>query len=97
MRTMQVIIIKNISLRGNYEGISFISCSAAFCTREDERESINTHHFHHMWEVREHNGPVWKYSGETFESILGILKRLHCPGTRNTPKQIMENHWIHEM
>ncbi len=65
-----------------------------FCTRDNERCTINIHTFYHYAHAREKMGPLWKSSAEPFESAYSILKRLYCPGTRNVCKQVMENFYM---
>ena len=83
-------------LDGNRSGNNLVPVTKAFCHFGQQRDTINIHHFHHLWKSRERNGPLWQTSAEPFESLFGALKRQHKPGTRNTPKQVMDNHLIHE-
>lgn len=53
--------------------------------------SYNGHNFLHMPESVKHNGPMWLFSAERFEDYYGLTKHYYCPGTENTPKQIMQN------
>ena len=49
------------------------------------------HLFYHLWEFRRRTGPLWMTSAEAFESYYAVVRRCYTCGTRNIPKQILEN------
>jgi hypothetical protein len=65
-----------------------------FCTKTRENPTINIHTFSHLLESRRRNGPLWQTSAEDFESMYAVMRRCYEAGTRNTPKQILENYYL---
>ncbi len=72
-----------------------------FCQEKDEKKkikahnaTINCHVFSHLLESRRRTGPLQETSTEDFESLYAVLSRCYVAGTRNTPKQCFENHYI---
>ncbi len=72
-----------------------------FCQEKDEKKktkarnaTINCHVFSHLLESRRRSGPLQETSTEDFESLYAVLGRCYVAGTRNTPKQCFENHYI---
>ena len=72
----------------------YLLFESGFCTRDKERCTINIHTFYHYHHARDSLGPLWKTSAEPFESAYSILRRLYRCGTRNTPKQTLENFYL---
>ncbi len=70
---------------------------AGFCAKVKQKVSINVHTFLHLLESRKRSGPLWKTSAEDFESLYAILRRGYWAGTRNTPKQILENYYLRDL
>ena len=65
-----------------------------FCVASNHRVVPNAHAFFHLLESRRRTGPLPDTSAEPFESLYAILRRCFRAGTRNTPKQIVENFYI---
>ena len=65
-----------------------------FCASSNHRVVPNAHAFFHLLESRRRSGPLASTSAEPFEGIYAILRRCFTAGTRNTPKQILENFYI---
>ena len=65
-----------------------------FCNNIKEKVVPNAHTFHHLLESRRRCGPLPTTSAEPFEAIYSILRRCYRAGTRNTPKQILQNFYI---
>ncbi len=72
----------------------YLLFESGFCTRDNERCTINIHTFYHYAHAREKMGPLWKTSAEPFESAYSVLRRLFRCGTRNTCKQVLENYYM---
>ncbi len=72
----------------------YLLFESGFCTRDNERCTINIHTFYHYAHARERMGPLWKTSAEPFESAYSVLRRLFRCGTRNTCKQVLENYYL---
>ncbi len=68
-----------------------------FCIKTKEKVTINVHSFLHLLQVRKKSGPLWKNSAEDFESLFAITRRGYWAGTRNVPKQILENYFLRDM
>lgn len=62
------------------------------------RCTTNVHAFYHLHEVRERTQqPLHEASTEDFESQYAIVRRSFHGGTRNTPKQVLENMYMRLM
>ena len=62
---------------------------------KDHRSTINVHMFSHLHEIRKRTGvPLWVTSAEDFESVYAVMRRCYWSGTKNTPKQILENYYL---
>ncbi len=72
----------------------YLLFESGYCTRDNERATINIHTFYHLHHAREKMGPLWKSSAEPFESAYSILRRLFRSGTRNNGKQVLENFYL---
>ena len=56
---------------------------------------FNVHLFFHLWQARKQTGvPLWRTSAEPFEAMYAVARRCYFSGTRNVPKQIMENCYL---
>ena len=64
-----------------------------FCN-DNKKATPNVHAFWHLLESRRRCGPLWSTSAEPFESLYAVLQRCYKAGTRNTPKQVMENFYM---
>ena len=80
----------------------YLYLKEGFCCEKNEKKkkkarnaTINVHCFAvHMLESRRRSGPLQQTSTEAFESLYGVLQRCYTAGTRNTPKQCFENHYM---
>jgi hypothetical protein len=68
-----------------------------FCELARQNPTINVHVFSHLYDIRKKTGPLYQYSAEPFESLYAVMRRSYCPGTRNVPKQAMENVYLRIM
>ncbi len=74
---------------------------AGFCKVKTDKEkpmrpTINIHVFQHLLESRRRTGPLQGTSTETFEALYSVLRRCYKAGTKNTPKQAFENHYMRQ-
>ena len=60
------------------------------------RPTINVHVFQHLLESRRRTGPLQRTSTESFEALYSVLRRCYRAGTKNTPKQAFENHYMRQ-
>jgi len=68
-----------------------------FCDKPNRREIPfpNLHVFYHAYLSRKKSGRPWhETSTEAFEAKFANIPRFCKPGTRNIPKQILENSYV---
>ena len=65
-----------------------------FCDGGKMQATPNVHTFWHLLESRRRSGPLWSTSAEPFESLYSVLQRCYKAGTKNTPKQVIENFYL---
>ena len=57
--------------------------------------TANVHSFSHLGRMREETGvPLWVTSAEMFEAHYSVVRRSYHAGTRNVPKQVLENGFL---
>ena len=55
----------------------------------------NVHAFAHLYRARVETGvPLWATSAEEFEAFYSVVRRSYVSGTRNVPRQILENTYL---
>ena len=63
--------------------------------REKERATANVHCFSHLYRYRDEIGkPMWEWSAEFIEASYSVARRTYQSGTRNVPKQLLENGYL---
>ncbi len=68
-----------------------------FCALPREKITINVHTFMHLLASRRRNGPLWQTSAEDIEGLFAVLRRCFHSGTRNIPKQILQNFYLRDL
>ena len=85
---------------GGLEGIHeyfYRQFMEGFCERMKEKATINVHTFMHLLESRRRTGPLWSTSTEPFEALYAVIRRCYQSGTRNVPKQILQNFYSRDL